>query len=448
MRKFSINNGITRVKNALGKIYYKQNVIFDEILDHIVYHNRFAVVVPGATVYTAHAGLIELYKLYLEIGCGRYFVLNEYQNFDKSTISCSLSEDTLCYIVIYRASKYFHECHIRNSFRRELHKSSKEFYADYIDAALERSQHLTYNEIQLLTIVNKLNFYSESGCCDFLRRYNINVRPTPFDDICISGTCLQYLWDSVEIHLTKFPKTYASDIEWDYFINKVSDIKKIGEANDRERKAEEEYIAEEHIEERHGVDCREERICPDLLGCYISPLCDRNKRPVIHLYMDRIDEFAKRRKIDRAYVVLWVYVHEMMHAVLDRYPYLFVKPYIKEIEEPIAEVLSLMLVYKLERYLNATIDDDFHRTRDLLETVIKCVYDYRFVPRVSYYSLAVDMLSCENMGRIISHYYDNIFEIDPQNPDIQKFITDFYCQYPANACDVLKKLNACLGLTN
>ena len=69
--------------------------------------------------------------------------------------------------------------------------------------------------------------------------------------------------------------------------------------------------------------------------------------PQVWLIMDNITAEAERLCIDRKYIIAKVYIHEMMHRFYDLRPDKGWKPYVKEIEEPMAEFATLKFIEEL-----------------------------------------------------------------------------------------------------
>jgi hypothetical protein len=71
--------------------------------------------------------------------------------------------------------------------------------------------------------------------------------------------------------------------------------------------------------------------------------------PQVWLIMDNITAEAERLCIDRKYIIAKVYIHEMMHRFYDLRPDKGWKPYVKEIEEPMAEFATLKFIEELSK---------------------------------------------------------------------------------------------------
>ena len=86
----------------------------------------------------------------------------------------------------------------------------------------------------------------------------------------------------------------------------------------------------------------------DLLG-YYTILSTKHSGPQVWLIMDKITAEAERLCCDRKYIIAKVYIHEMMHRFYDLRPDLGWKPYVKEIEEPMAEFATLKFIEELSK---------------------------------------------------------------------------------------------------
>lgn len=86
----------------------------------------------------------------------------------------------------------------------------------------------------------------------------------------------------------------------------------------------------------------------DRLGFY-TILSTKHSGPQVWLLMDNITEEAERLCCDRKYIIAKVYIHEMMHRFFDLRPDLGWKPYVKEIEEPMAEFATLKFIEELSK---------------------------------------------------------------------------------------------------
>ena len=83
----------------------------------------------------------------------------------------------------------------------------------------------------------------------------------------------------------------------------------------------------------------------DLLGYYTKVVVNNKIEPQVWLFMDKIDNVAKKSLCcDRKYVIASVYIHEMMHRLFDIRPDLDMKQSVMEIEEPMAEFAKLRFI--------------------------------------------------------------------------------------------------------
>ena len=84
----------------------------------------------------------------------------------------------------------------------------------------------------------------------------------------------------------------------------------------------------------------------DLLGSYTHKEASSgiNYTPIVRLYMDNIDNEAKRLGCSRTLIIACVYIHEMLHRYYDVRPDLNWKESIKEIEEPMTEYATIKYI--------------------------------------------------------------------------------------------------------
>ena len=74
----------------------------------------------------------------------------------------------------------------------------------------------------------------------------------------------------------------------------------------------------------------------DLLGSYSHEEKPPLSKPVVRIYMNRVEAVAKELGRERKYIIASVYIHEMIHRYYDIRPDLGWKKSVKEIEEPMA----------------------------------------------------------------------------------------------------------------
>jgi hypothetical protein len=99
--------------------------------------------------------------------------------------------------------------------------------------------------------------------------------------------------------------------------------------------------------------------------------------------MDNITTEAERLCIDRKYIIAKVYIHEMMHRFFDLRPDLGWKPYVKEIEEPMAEFATLKFIEELSKQ-NPTFEK-------LLPIALVMTEGLRKTKKYFIYALGVDL---------------------------------------------------------
>lgn len=92
----------------------------------------------------------------------------------------------------------------------------------------------------------------------------------------------------------------------------------------------------------------------DLLGFYTKKITQNSNgesetEPQVWLIMNAITAEAKRLCLDRKYIIAKVYIHEMMHRFFDLRPDWGQKPYVREIEEPMAEFATLKFIEELSK---------------------------------------------------------------------------------------------------
>ena len=105
--------------------------------------------------------------------------------------------------------------------------------------------------------------------------------------------------------------------------------------------------------------------------------------PQVWLIMDNITTEAERLCIDRKYIIAKVYIHEMMHRFFDLRPDLGWKPYVKEIEEPMAEFATLKFIEELSKQ-NPTFEK-------LLPIALVMTEGLRKTKKYFIYALGVDL---------------------------------------------------------
>lgn len=86
----------------------------------------------------------------------------------------------------------------------------------------------------------------------------------------------------------------------------------------------------------------------DSLGYYTKNSSEYSG-PQVWLIMDKITAEAERLCLEREYIIAKVYIHEMMHRSFDLRPDWGQKPYVREIEEPMAEFATLKFIEELSK---------------------------------------------------------------------------------------------------
>ena len=208
----------------------------------------------------------------------------------------------------------------------------------------------------------------------------------------------------------------------------------------------------ESKEEMFRLEGKESRIVPERgevwekdkahvewLGCYLPYQCNGNDFPEIHLFMDNITRVARRIGCKRLYVVAAVYMHEMCHALFDRFPLLLPKPYIPEVEEPLAECLSLKMLY-----LFVETSRIFYPNGSLLnmfDVAYAMVYRKRFHPAIAHYSLGRELFLCASEAD--TNYYQYSYFLKEQSADVQQYVQQFANGFPSQphvAASMLEQL--------
>lgn len=178
----------------------------------------------------------------------------------------------------------------------------------------------------------------------------------------------------------------------------------------------------------------------ELLGCYFPYQTNNNNDvPEVHLFMDNITATARRIRSPRRYIVVAVFLHEMCHALFDRFPLLLPKPYIPEIEEPIAECLSLEILHSF-----VEISRFFYPHGELLnvfDTAYSMVYTKRRLKKRCYYSLGIELFHTELEISLLYNSFS--FLLDKQSQAVKDYIAEFvngFPELPYNCVPQLAKL--------
>lgn len=183
----------------------------------------------------------------------------------------------------------------------------------------------------------------------------------------------------------------------------------------------------------------------DILGQYVR--CDTNDRPVIQIDLKKIERHAQKDGQPREYLLAIVFTHELMHALLDRFPY---APngdfdfYIREIDEPLAEYGMLTIINQLN-------------DPKLSEYAWKNVFDERFSNGTACYSLGAELflikrLSGQDVFKPLYAYYALSAKDDSGLPRdvkaLDSYIDAFRVSFPADRasaywclrdlCDILR----------
>ena len=87
----------------------------------------------------------------------------------------------------------------------------------------------------------------------------------------------------------------------------------------------------------------------EFIGEYFSPLKRDDEYPLICIYLNRIDYFAKDA-LDRQYCICHTFIHECMHALFDHKPRTKHHPHDSFLEEATCECGAIMIAKELDRH--------------------------------------------------------------------------------------------------
>ncbi|MBO6251350.1 MAG: hypothetical protein J6N71_08385 [Muribaculaceae bacterium] len=166
--------------------------------------------------------------------------------------------------------------------------------------------------------------------------------------------------------------------------------------------------------------------------------------PTIEIDLDKIDAQAVRDGVPRKYLVTMVVVHEMIHALLDRFPYDAKDCYIPEIDEAFAEYGMLHAVCSLH-------DVTF------MQYASKHVYNKRFDAGTRLYSLGWELfLLSYDCPRLLAYYYtrrhrDELFQrpLEPTDFDkkaLETLVESFRASFPVDRAKATIALKSILSL--
>ena len=164
----------------------------------------------------------------------------------------------------------------------------------------------------------------------------------------------------------------------------------------------------------------------EMLGCYFPYHFNNIEVPEVHLFMDTITETARRLCVPRWYIVVAVFLHEMAHAWFDRFPLLQPKPYIPEIEEPIAECLSLNILYAFVE--TSRFFYPHGELLDMFDTAYSMVYAKRRFKKLCYYSLGIELFHSD--WEIPNLYTCFSYFIDEQSQGVKDYVAQFANGFP------------------
>lgn len=301
---------------------------------------------------------------------------------------------------------------------------------DKTDPELERRFYLADEEISFMDKVMRfqgdmwyfMDFYER--LCSIphrlpyhLRRMGLRRRHSLMDSVKLCQSSFDsYRHLANEEELEEERKVYESGDFWEhtFYGNKEELFRTPGRGS------------EPHIVPERGEVL--ERAMPHVewLGCYMSYQCNGNNFPEIHLFMDNITRTAERIGCSRLYVVVAVFLHEVCHALFDRFPLLLPKPYIPQVEEPLAECLSLKMLYafvEVSRYFYPE-----GSLLDMFDTAYAMVYRKRLFPAIAHYSLGIELFLSSSEADMMYYLYS--YYLKEQSADVQQYVGQFANGFP------------------
>jgi hypothetical protein len=332
----------------------------------------------------------------------------------------------------------------RYSVRPDMGKSSKSCKLDYTDPYLSSEYCLTQEELDFLgkfihhDFYRMLRFYPRLiRARSFFRDFYLDTLFHAFNGIrfCQSSfDSYQHLADEDEIEEER--QLYDSEdlLEHGFY---AREIRRWQMELDRRRIYEEALLPKEN-----PVETVTRPVNIELLGCYFPYQTNNNNDvPEVHLFMDNITETARRMRCPRKYIVVAVFLHEMCHALFDRFPLLLPKPYIQEIEEPIAECLSLEILYS---FVEAS--RFFYPHGELLnvfDTAYSMVYAKRRLKKRCYYSLGIELFHSDL--EICLFYNCFSYLLNEQSQAVKDYVSDFANGFPKQPYNCIPKLGKLLN---
>ncbi len=160
-----------------------------------------------------------------------------------------------------------------------------------------------------------------------------------------------------------------------------------------------------------------------VLGQYVRPI--DGTPPRIELDMRKINDLAIRDNVPLYYVIEVVFFHEMIHALLDRFPYTNTDQYIREIDEPIAEYGMLCIMSKQKDAM-------------LMDYAEKFVYNKRFNGPYCY-SLGwelfthidkINAIKRRGSAKTLLAYYKNALNINRNSYRLAAYRDSFRLGFP------------------
>ena len=332
----------------------------------------------------------------------------------------------------------------RFSLRPDLGKSRRDCKVDYTDPYLSSNYHLTLEE---LDFIGKFVTY---GFGEMLRRWDPELKYRSrmlwrclyrggffeaFNGVRFCQSSFESYKDLAdEDQIDEERRLYESDdiLEHGFY---AREIRRWTVERERFTSGEGKRLPE------CAVKATRVPVNIEWLGCYF-PYCanNGNQLPEVHLFMDNITEAARSMRCPRKYVVVAVFLHEMCHAYFDRFPLLRTKPYIPEIEEPMAECMALEILYlfvELSRFFYP-----HGELLDVFDTAYSMVYAKRRLKKICYYSLGVELFHVD--GDLCHQYNCFSYAIDRHSQDVKDYVAEFANGYPEMPYGSILKLEKLL----
>ncbi len=166
----------------------------------------------------------------------------------------------------------------------------------------------------------------------------------------------------------------------------------------------------------------------DLLGYYT--ISTKHSGPQVWLIMDNITAEAERLCIDRKYIIAKVYIHEMMHRFYDLRPDKGWKPYVKEIEEPMAEFATLKFIEELSKQ-NASFEKLLPIAIVMTEGLRKSEKHFIYALGVDlYYKAPIKLIYDYQRISMLLHRSSEVFKPEGEklDPSPMKYVEEYIAQ--------------------